>query len=469
MNIHHVRRGFATNSSSSHSLIFITGKSPEDYLVDTGEFGWAFFTASSGEARRRYVAIALRANLERYDWTARRCREFVKKMTGVLLDGNSYVDHQSEYVLPDSWHTKDIDWRFFEDFQSFVLQDNLVILGGNDNTEEKHPLSDGSEFVLCIPRDASSRGEKGFWVARKDSRGYWAMFNRGTGTKVRLSFGRTRPGEPQSVDGADAPELVDVKITDRCPFAPTCPYCYQGSTTEGEHASTDSLREIGAVLSKLRVFECAIGGGEPTLHPEFWSFVKDLRTGQGVVPNFTTRNLAWMMSQDLCAIVRDCCGGFAYSVDNSSQVDHFAKLLTETDLEDEGGVQYVVGSKENGASAIMRACWDHDVKLTLLGYKTTGRGAEHGERPDPWVPVITSRLASNESISTLGIDTCLASKHEAELKSLGVPRWCYETKEGQFSRYIDAVTRRIGPSSYCDPSELVSYGDGLERGLTVPV
>ena len=46
--IHNLRLGLATNSSSSHSLIFLAKKYPvKDHDINDGEFGWNFFTAAS--------------------------------------------------------------------------------------------------------------------------------------------------------------------------------------------------------------------------------------------------------------------------------------------------------------------------------------------------------------------------------------------------------------------------------------
>ena len=48
MKIHNVRLGHATNSSSSHSIIFDpVSKATDDY----DDFGWSFFTLASKEAK----------------------------------------------------------------------------------------------------------------------------------------------------------------------------------------------------------------------------------------------------------------------------------------------------------------------------------------------------------------------------------------------------------------------------------
>ena len=129
-----------------------------------------------------------------------------------------------------------------------------------------------------MPEDYSDMGAM---VARYDSP-HWVVFNRGTGAKVRLTFTTCPPGPYQDnpvtedtlkarkflkgpqveVTKAAAPELVDIKITDYCPFG--CKYCYQGSTAKGTHAKTDTINTLSYALGRMHVFEVALGGGEPT-------------------------------------------------------------------------------------------------------------------------------------------------------------------------------------------------------------
>ena len=54
MRIHNVRLGFATNSSSTHSLIFLP-KAQDNY--NEGGFGWDNFTLASKEANLDFVAV----------------------------------------------------------------------------------------------------------------------------------------------------------------------------------------------------------------------------------------------------------------------------------------------------------------------------------------------------------------------------------------------------------------------------
>src|SRR3989344_272743 len=253
MKIHGVRMGLATNSSSSHSLIFLPDAADRD--VSSAEFGWSHFTAASTKARRDYLALTLHSAL------CAAVGEDIAELVTAAWGGQSApkdgsVDHQSQYVMPQRWDGRCIDKDFFDDFSAFMLQKGLVILGGNDNDDgHEQPLADGTEFTLPLPRDEHGAA----YVARKDGT-YWAVFNRKNGTKIRFSFERDAAPPMR----ATLPELVDVKITDLCTRG--CLFCYQDSTPRGEHASRGVLDVLACALGQARVFEVAIGGGEPTAH-----------------------------------------------------------------------------------------------------------------------------------------------------------------------------------------------------------
>ena len=220
MKIHNVRLGLANNSSSSHSLIFLKGAKDLDDDVDHNEFGWSNFTAGSEEAKRSYLALTLDRSL-RSITSPEMAEAIVNAWAGRDADPDGHVDHQSVYAMPLTWDEKGIDKQFFDEFKAFLLQENLAILGGNDNDNTKHPLDNGKSFTLDLLRDGSPNG----MVARKDqTSNYWMIFNRNNGTKIRFSFDQ----KAKAPTKADFPELVDLKITDYCPF--DCSYCLDGST-----------------------------------------------------------------------------------------------------------------------------------------------------------------------------------------------------------------------------------------------
>jgi hypothetical protein len=252
--------------------------------------------------------------------------------------------------------------------------------------------------------------------------------------------------------------LVDIKITDYCPF--NCPACYQGSTQAGRHADINLLYRIAYSLGGAQVFEVAIGGGEPTLHPKFLEILKIFRR-QGVVPNFTTRSIAWLRDPTMWNPIMETCGSFALSVEKSSEIEMLSALLETNGIDrHENGqpkinVQVVLGIVDvYSLKSIFEAAARNDFRVTLLGYKTNGRGADVKPMDySKWLDIILE-MHKSDRLPQFGIDTALAAESVPQLRETGVPAWCYHVKEGKFSMYIDAVDSKVGPSSYCNPLQM---------------
>ena len=109
--------------------------------------------------------------------------------------------------------------------------------------------------------------------------------------------------------------------------------------------------------------------------------------------------------------------------------------------------QYVMGSTSMYEfEAILRAAAERRMRITLLGYKTNGRGEQF--KPQDYSKWGETLKKVNEETGfglKIGIDTALAAESQSQLADLGVPKWCYEVQEGKFSMYIDAVAKK---SSY---------------------
>lgn len=442
------------------------GPAVADEDTDGGHFGWQFFTAASDEAKRAYIGALLGQALHR-TMPPNYAALVVKEWAGTEVEGS--IDHQSEYILPNAFGTKLPDEEFFGELRDYFLDPSLVVLGGNDNDDKHHPLGK-NDFVLPIPRDSGSED----WTCRKDeAHDYWVLFNMVTGTKIRFRFTH----DPKKLNivpkKASAPELIDIKITDFCPF--NCEFCYQGSTADGQHDYGVSEWSLARQLADLKVFEVAIGGGEPTMAPKFMSYLRSFREA-GITPNFTTKNLAWLRDPKVCPEIIENCGAFAYSADHSSGVEELVTMLDYSGIPHrKANVQAIIGpgliDDQYKLQNMVTACHEADVRLTLLGYKTTGRGeafkAKQNKKqemihtryareckPGWWVGVL-NKMSNEHKCGSVGIDTLLAAEAEETLKEIKVPAWLFTTKEGEFSCYIDLVKKKIGPSSYCDEKEMI--------------
>ena len=477
-------RAFATNSSSVHTPIIVTKGAPEDFLVNDCGFGWQAFIASSEEARRKYVGTALSHQLPIKDFDLRKA--IVQQWAGVEIE-DGYIDHQSLPVIPCRFGTTTPHREYFNNLLKWFTQKGLVIVGGNDNSSESGPneswfaiddvkkTHNGDIVKFPYPKDQCAKG--GRIICRFDPKGFYTLFDKIYGTKIRMSFDDT-----VNMEKSTYPELVDLKITDKCNKG--CSYCYQASIPGGNHASYEDICAIIEALGKMEVFELAIGGGEPTLHPDFLDILT-YAGERGIIPSFSTRNLSWFTGESV-EIFKKFCGAFAYSIDSASEIEALEKVFGEFKL---GGayaknsvtLQFVLKptTTQKDLDEIFEKNQNHRFPLTLLGWKPIGRAA--GLLPTG--PVATSlpgdsrcdidwaRTFEQHEIS---IDTAVASLYKEEIAKSGAAEWSYKILEGAHSMYIDAVAKKMAPSSYCPESQYVSCEsfstslckEIIRRGLT---
>jgi len=148
--LHNVRRGLATNSSSSHSLVFHASPVADDNIgsaayVDT-EFGWDHFVLDSLGEKLMYGLTQAISNY----WSDGVTPEYIaqmKKEWGHLFPEfmgddalwvnatNGYVDHQSSVGVDAEFIAKLRDPR-------------VVVHGGNDNGGYPYDSWDGEDDNL---------------------------------------------------------------------------------------------------------------------------------------------------------------------------------------------------------------------------------------------------------------------------------------------------------------------------------
>jgi hypothetical protein len=459
-------KAFATNSSSVHTPIIVTDGAPEDFLVDECEFFGEPFVAASEQARRKYIGTALSCHLPINDFELRKA--IVQQWVGVTIkDGG--IDHQSLPVIPCRFGTTTPHYEYFKQLLKWFIQKGLVIVGGHDDVdEEEHDLTwqtiskikadhKGNIIKYPYPKDDASDGRI---VCRFDAKGFYTLFDRMWGTKIRLSFDDT-----VDMDKSTYPELVDLKITDKCGRG--CSYCYQASTPDGKHAPYDEIRSLIGSLAKMEVFEIALGGGEPTLHPHFLRILT-YAGERGIMPSFSTRNLSWLNSES-AEIFKKFCGAFAYSIDSASEIEALEKVFEGYKL---GGacaknsvtLQFVLRptTTQKDLDAIFEKNQNHNFPIILLGWKPMGRAATPAVSSPSTVGLSGDSRCSIDWIKTLShyrisIDTAVASLYKEEIAKSGAADWSYKIVEGAHSMYIDAVARKMAKSSYCPESQYVSY------------
>ena len=497
------RFGFATNSSSVHSIVwFAEPHDLQDRTTARGEgpdsryYGWGEWVAASLEAKRTYWATQFKQDLghflqtsipEMYYWI------LTEQLTGI--EPGDSIDHQSCVRFPRRYGTDELDVEFYNHYVKAFDHEGVVLVGGNDN--EKRALQhSGWELSWILPdrdvdlsakhkKEAGDYGKKSrYFVSRvDDEQNQWVLFNQFTGEKTRISFKRLQADMeakehfPSAATAFAAPsgfpELVDLKITDYCDRG--CVWCYQGSGQKGRHADDADIHHIVATLRSAGTLEIALGGGEPTQHPRFASILKTIRD-HDIVPNFSTGTLAWLTDDTIVKAVKLNVGGWAYTVRSIRDLDEFIEKVAgqetwrtdpttgwmgENPYQPVVSIHLVMGTvTRQDFRAIMERCAAYNITTTLLGYKRQGRGK--GRKPIPygwWVEDIeamrTRGFSWNVSVDTslvqqtksLGVMNPTAKAGGSQRTDLVDPIY-FDHHEAIRSMYIDAVELKTAPCSY---------------------
>jgi hypothetical protein len=349
------------------------------------------------------------------------------------------VDHQSVFEPPPCRNSESLSDEFFYKMcRALILDDEISILGGNDNdgNEDDRGVYESNVFRLLTggPNASVRRNPDGtFTVLKYD-------YVTSSYVKLTLSF-EDGPVHETSDYKVDSPELVDIKITDYCDKG--CFFCYQGSTKEGVHAPLSEIKRIADSLAEKGVLEVALGGGEPTSHPNFKEILEYF-SKKGIIPNYTSR----VIPDGAVLRVPRIRGEMALSIDSLEEYEAASYVYLEyfhiiPDL----------WSMEDLKALFEKARERYKCYFIFLGIKTTGRmkGHQGGPRHDKkemMELVFSANQGKYEDGRSLmvGVDTKFAMDYEID--DWGIPSALYYKQEGRYSMYIDAVTKTFGKSSF---------------------
>jgi hypothetical protein len=204
----------------------------------------------------------------------------------------------------------------------------------------------------------------------------------------------------------------------------------------------------------VQTFEIAIGGGEPTSHPEFISVINCAHEN-GIKPSFSTRNIDWLCTN--WYEINGKVGAVGISIDNEFDLE---EILSRLNLLKglKCTLQVIVGScDEYSLQKIFEISNMFYRQVLLLGWKNTNRG-EKG--PDYKINLgkILDKYFDNDGDwfgPNLSFDTMLVNEYKEWLEKNSNP-WYFTIKEGAHSMYVDCVTKKMAKSSYVPKEEMVS-------------
>lgn len=449
LKIHNVRFGFATNSSSSHSVVLAPGMVDNLSMHHPFGFGWERFVLASPSAKSNYMLVAAKEHYKRYLKVSDEEAVAVARAFFPCADDDlkaaveGYIDHQSDPGFPIprlSEQGMGPLWRLMQ--EEIVNDDAVVILGGNDNEDWDEPIkTDSPDLALyydVVREEEGSRTTRRFLWDKEF--GHFVVFDYATGSKTRLT-GR-KAAKPTV---ASTPELVDVKITDFCPVG--CSYCYQGSTKRGRHADTDKLMAWIDDCGREGVFEAAIGGGDPTTHPDFAEILERFHKN-GIVPNFSTQLWDWLDDQKIANAVMSYCGAVALSTQSPADAKRWIEECSKRKMR--GHVHYVLGLSPLSNLVDMLEVMDGS-HLVLLAYKQMGR-AQNKPPIDytGWQHIVRKHRPANCKVA---VDSFLVQDVEDGFSRKEVPGVLFEQGDGRFSLYYDAVEQEYAAHSFVPRGE----------------
>jgi organic radical activating enzyme len=417
------------------------------------EFGWENFVLASELQKRLYVAETIISNWGEFELD--RDDKYVKAAAACALAGlpvryahdvaKGYVDHQSIIMVPQR-DSSDLD-KYAQEMLEFVLRPDVVILGGNDNTGEGDPIWPPHGITdIDIPAPVDQRP----LVMRRDPNyGFWTTYDRRTGNRLRFRW-----SDGPVPDRSTFPELVDLKITNYC--TSNCSFCYQDSGYKGKHAPYENITRILNGLREMGVFEVVLGGGEPTAHPQFRDIVKAAMDA-GLFVSFTTGDHHWLNKPENRETIEKV-SAIGISLPYPQFDWMIIKETVELKIHDKVVLHVIPEILKRGeVEEMLHLCGSTGTNVLLLGLKQVGRAK------NLTIPEDKSWLEALKGHS-FGVDTSFAKRYQVDMQYNGVHKAFYDTEDGRWSMYIDAVEMKAAPHSYGDPGEMVPISPGWDGG-----
>jgi len=457
------RRGLATNSSSTHSLIY---RNDNEVFEDLGVFDNDYYgrhtktIAATREAKIKYVL----ANIMYNDALVEVMSKFYPEMEQYFPDIKATLinEEKSPYATCDDngfgccyrgSMTSD-DLKFNIDYLRNIIDNpDIVIVGGSDETDFVYDTIEGHDKEP-LPDDHYCSAYSHISTTPIKNGNYYTCYGEKNSSRYsghyRLRFSTT-PNAPVP----EYPELIDIRITNRCENG--CPFCFMDSNLNEPDADFNFLKQIANQL-KIRT-EFSIGGGNVLLYPHFEEFVKLLHeNGHVVNVTINAKNAKDIISDEhMIEVFRKYVDGCGVSVFNDTDIDELDRLKRIINKEDgktwnPKRVYFVahlipellgVGGTINVINRIRKK--NQWVDYLFLGYKTNGRGKNLNYRhfTDHELDQIFKEFSHS-----VAIDTTFANRYEKYIKKHFSHKYSITMNEGEFSMYIDGITKSAYKSSY---------------------
>lgn len=478
------RNSLATNSSSTHSVIY---KNKDQVFEDLGIFDNRYYDrhtetiAASREAKIRYIFANIFFWDELVELMSARYPEMKEyyplvkdhydiyenkeKRDEILKnrdEGEDYWDlwenletyHFGEHCRGALYNSQELHLSY-EFLNNIIDSPDIVIVGGSDEADFVYDQTEGCQEIsheYSYLKKITNKIKNGNYYIL-----YGDMFGRKE--KMRLQVDSIPDMIPEF------PELVDMKITNACEHK--CPFCYMASTPKGKHAE---LKDVNNIVGKFnKKTEFALGGGNVLLHPNFNEIVRCIHIRDHIA-NITIRYddvKTINENENIKSAINNYVSGIGISVQKASDVDVAKDFIIE--MLNLGKhislhiIPEIIGVEEsvailNKMSEINDSVYDNYknnhsceynvCKVLFLGLKQSGRAKniEHKLLTEDELHMIIEAAKYQYNVDTSFINT-YDNWFNTQYDD---PKYFLTRHEGEYSMFIDAVTCKAFTSSYKD-------------------
>ena len=476
------RKALATNSSSTHSVVY---KNKDQVFEDLGIFDNRYYDrctetiAASRDAKIRYIFSNIFYHNELVKIMSERYPEMkayyplVKDHFEIYLNkekrneiekfnGEDYWEkfnelenyHFGDHCRGNLYNINDI-YLTYEYLCNIIDSPDIVIVGGSDESDFVYDTINGctkisTEFTYMNK------------ITEKIKNGnYYILygFQWGNKEKLRLQVDSIPDMIPEY------PELVDIKITNACEH--NCPFCYMASTPNGKHADLIDIKNIIRMFNKKTEF--ALGGGNVLIHPDFDKIVKYIDRLNHIA-NITIRYddvETINNNNNIKFAIEKYVSGIGISVQKASDVDVARDFIYDM-LKNNKHVSLhiipemigvnesisIIEKMNNINNEYYNSCDNNSLlynscNILLLGLKQTGRAKKFKHK------LLTEdelNLIEKTSHYQFCVDTSFINSYNNwfETEYSDSEKFFLTKHEGEYSMFIDAVRNLAFTSSYKD-------------------
>ncbi len=256
---------------------------------------------------------------------------------------------------------------------------------------------------------------------------YYQIFDNTTGIAARWNNDGGNPFWRE-----EAPELLDISITDYCERE--CDFCYRNANIEGCFMELSLFEDIIRQAESAGIQQIALGGGNPNQHPEFISFLKIAREHH-IIASYTTNGRG--MTEEIYQATKMYGGAVAASwyAPYTDAFEVMEKCKTHNIC---FNIHFVLHKESlHEALALLNfdtLPWENINAIIFLNYKPLGRKILEGLKDDENWDYFLKEVVQFKKCK-IGFDSCMIS-WLTKSKELIVEESIDFCEAGRFSAFV---------------------------------